>query len=174
MISRYTGWRFGYHIRSRNATHDDKGAVTNCGFGTALVSVQAYDHERRRQASITCVVMTGAFQNLGVEGWPARCSLSLTWYTGCPTWWNLTALHYHYATQCIPTPWAWIAHQMPNFIQKFSVACTFLIEVSELSMHYAWLALIRFLHLGWAGRVGNRLKARSDQIGFRSLNLYAS
>ncbi len=48
---------------------------------------------------------------------------------GCPTWWGLTALHYHYATQCIPTPWAWLAHQMPNFIQKLSVASTFLIEV---------------------------------------------
>ena len=25
----------------------------------------------------------------------------------CPTWMGLTALHYHYATQCIPTPLSW-------------------------------------------------------------------
>ena len=35
---------------------------------------------------------------------------------------GLTALHYHYATQCIPTPLSWLAHQLPNFIQKFSVS----------------------------------------------------
>lgn len=31
----------------------------------------------------------------------------------CPTWWKLTALQYHYATQCLPTPLAWYAHQLP-------------------------------------------------------------
>ncbi len=25
----------------------------------------------------------------------------------CPTWLKLTACHYHFATQCIPTPLAW-------------------------------------------------------------------
>ena len=47
----------------------------------------------------------------------------------CPTWMKLTALHYHYATQCIPTPLSWYAHQLPNFIQKFSVLGTLLIEI---------------------------------------------
>ena len=46
----------------------------------------------------------------------------------CPTWLNLTALEFHYATQCIPTPLAWYAHQLPPFVQKFSVAATFWIE----------------------------------------------
>ncbi|XP_062403181.1 lipase maturation factor 2a isoform X2 [Sardina pilchardus] len=47
----------------------------------------------------------------------------------CPTWWGLTALTYHYETQCIPTPLAWFAHQLPVWWQKLSVAATFLIEI---------------------------------------------
>jgi len=70
----------------------------------------------------------------------------------CPTWMGLTALHYHYATQCIPTPLSWYvcdrigtagkifwhiadlmqgryAHQLPCFIQKLSVMGTLLIEI---------------------------------------------
>ncbi|KAL2093543.1 hypothetical protein ACEWY4_010855 [Coilia grayii] len=47
----------------------------------------------------------------------------------CPTWWGLTALTYHYETQCIPTPLAWFAHQLPVWWQKLSVVTTFLIEI---------------------------------------------
>ncbi|XP_062276716.1 lipase maturation factor 2a [Scomber scombrus] len=47
----------------------------------------------------------------------------------CPTWWGLTALTYHYETQCIPTPLAWFAHQMPVWWQKLSVVGTFVIEI---------------------------------------------
>ncbi|XP_028287635.1 lipase maturation factor 2a [Parambassis ranga] len=47
----------------------------------------------------------------------------------CPTWWGLTALTYHYETQCIPTPLAWFAHQLPVWWQKLSVAATFVIEI---------------------------------------------
>lgn len=49
--------------------------------------------------------------------------------SACPTWLNLTALDFHYATQCLPTPVAWLYHQFPPLIQKFSVASTFLIEL---------------------------------------------
>ena len=31
----------------------------------------------------------------------------------CKSWLGLTALQYHYATQCIPTPLSWWAHQAP-------------------------------------------------------------
>ncbi|XP_073508695.1 lipase maturation factor 2 [Phyllobates terribilis] len=47
----------------------------------------------------------------------------------CPTWWGLTALTYHYETQCIPTPAAWYAHQLPVWIQKLSVVATYVIEI---------------------------------------------
>ncbi|CAI9582626.1 unnamed protein product [Staurois parvus] len=47
----------------------------------------------------------------------------------CPTWWGLTALTYHYETQCLPTPAAWFAHQLPVWFQKLSVVATFVIEI---------------------------------------------
>lgn len=48
----------------------------------------------------------------------------------CPTWWGLTALTYHYETQCLPTPLAWFAHQLPVWWQKLSVVGTFFIEIA--------------------------------------------
>ncbi|XP_008310096.1 lipase maturation factor 2a [Cynoglossus semilaevis] len=48
----------------------------------------------------------------------------------CPTWWGLTALTYHYETQCIPTPLAWFAHHLPVWWQKLSVVATFFIEIA--------------------------------------------
>ena len=47
----------------------------------------------------------------------------------CPTWLNLTALEYHYATQCLPGPLAWYAHQLPPAVQSFSVAAALVIEI---------------------------------------------
>eukprot|EP00164_Ancoracysta_twista_P011795 GFYU01018328.1.p1 GENE.GFYU01018328.1~~GFYU01018328.1.p1 ORF type:complete len:722 (-),score=150.12 GFYU01018328.1:441-2606(-) len=47
----------------------------------------------------------------------------------CNTWLDLTALEYHYATQCIPTPLAWYAHNMPAIIHRMSVAATLVIEI---------------------------------------------
>lgn len=47
---------------------------------------------------------------------------------GCPTWLNLTATTYHFATQCIPTPLARIAHEVPLFLHKFFVASTLFLE----------------------------------------------
>ncbi|KAF4091883.1 hypothetical protein AMELA_G00042060 [Ameiurus melas] len=48
----------------------------------------------------------------------------------CPTWWGLTAMTYHYETQCIPTPLAWFAHQLPVWFQKLSTVGTFVIEIA--------------------------------------------
>ncbi len=41
-----------------------------------------------------------------------------------------SALTYHYETQCIPTPLAWFAHQLPVWFQKLSVVGTFVIEIA--------------------------------------------
>ncbi|GMH72785.1 hypothetical protein TrLO_g7003 [Triparma laevis f. longispina] len=50
--------------------------------------------------------------------------------SNCPTWLNLTALEYHYATQPLPTPAAWHALNLVNpFLQRLSVAATFVIEI---------------------------------------------
>uniref|UniRef100_UPI00358F7D99 lipase maturation factor 2-like n=1 Tax=Myxine glutinosa TaxID=7769 RepID=UPI00358F7D99 len=48
----------------------------------------------------------------------------------CPTWWGLAALHYHYESQCIPTPLAWFAHQFPAWFQQLCVVGTYVIEIA--------------------------------------------
>jgi predicted DCC family thiol-disulfide oxidoreductase YuxK len=48
--------------------------------------------------------------------------------SGDPTWRDLTALTFHYETQCIP-PWtAWFMHQLPGWCQRLSAAGMFAIE----------------------------------------------
>ncbi|NWI99955.1 LMF2 factor, partial [Crypturellus undulatus] len=61
----------------------------------------------------------------------------------CPTWWGLTALTYHYETQCIPTPLAWFAHQLPVWLQKFSVVATYVIEIAIPVLFFAPLRRLR-------------------------------
>ncbi|XP_059843121.1 lipase maturation factor 2a isoform X2 [Hypanus sabinus] len=55
----------------------------------------------------------------------------------CPTWWGLTALTYHYETQCIPTAVAWFAHQLPFWFQKFSVVITYVLEIPVPLLFFA-------------------------------------
>ena len=62
----------------------------------------------------------------------------------CPSWLQLRALEYHYATQCIPTPLAWYFHQIPPGIQQFSVAACLLIEIP---CAFLILSPLRFLRL---------------------------
>ncbi len=49
--------------------------------------------------------------------------------SGDETWYNLTALNYHYETQPLPTWIGWYAHQAPEWFQKMSVAGMFVIEL---------------------------------------------
>lgn len=51
--------------------------------------------------------------------------------SGDPTWHDLTALTYHYWTQPLPTPLAWFADKLPEWIQKCSVAVMFAIELGS-------------------------------------------
>ncbi len=47
-----------------------------------------------------------------------------------PTWHDLTALAYHYETQCLP-PWtAWYAHHLPLWWHRLSCAAMFVIELA--------------------------------------------
>ncbi|KAL7549125.1 hypothetical protein ACHAWF_015627 [Thalassiosira exigua] len=72
-----------------------------------------------------------------VGSWPIRFLLfKLMFMSGvvkiqanCPTWQNLTALEYHFATQCLPGPLAWYAHQLHPLILRLGVAATFVIEI---------------------------------------------
>lgn len=47
----------------------------------------------------------------------------------CPTWEDLSALEYHFATQPISNPVSWFAHQLPPIFLRLGVAATLLIEI---------------------------------------------
>ena len=48
------------------------------------------------------------------------------------SWSNLSALKYHYQTQPLPTPVAWIATQLPFWTHQLSTATVFLIELLQI------------------------------------------
>jgi hypothetical protein len=49
--------------------------------------------------------------------------------SGDPTWRSLSALHYHYETQPLPTPLAWYFYQLPIWFHKLSCALMFGAEI---------------------------------------------
>mgnify|MGYP003645575201 CR=1 FL=1 len=49
--------------------------------------------------------------------------------SGDPSWWDLTALNYHFLTQPLPTPLAWYANYLPEMLLKFGTASTLFIEL---------------------------------------------
>ena len=61
-----------------------------------------------------------------------------------PAWRNLTALHFHYETQPLPTPLAWYLYQLPLAFQKIS---TFLVFVAELAVPFFFFAPKRLRHI---------------------------
>ncbi len=87
--------------------------------------------------SMTTISKRGNSLQQAVSAWPLRFLLfKLMILSGvvkiqadCPTWINLTALEYHFATQCLPGPLAWYAHQLHPFFLRLSVAATLWIEI---------------------------------------------
>lgn len=74
--------------------------------------------------------------------------------SGDPTWRDLTALTFHYQTQCLP-PWtAWYAHHMPVWAHKLSCALMFGVE---LGAPFLILAPRRLRHLGAGALIGLQL-----------------
>ncbi|XP_061061400.1 lipase maturation factor 2 isoform X3 [Eubalaena glacialis] len=61
----------------------------------------------------------------------------------CPAWWGLTALTYHFETQCLPTPASWFAHHLPVWLHKLSVVATFLIEIAVPPLFFAPVRRLR-------------------------------
>uniref|UniRef100_A0A8R1I176 Lipase maturation factor n=1 Tax=Caenorhabditis japonica TaxID=281687 RepID=A0A8R1I176_CAEJA len=47
----------------------------------------------------------------------------------CPTWWDLSALDYHFESQPLPTYFAWHAHHLPPFVRQLT---TLFMEYSEI------------------------------------------
>lgn len=66
-----------------------------------------------------------------------------------PAWWNLTALHYHYWTQPLPTWTAWFAAQLPSFVQRASCAAMFVVELGVPWFVFGtrWMRLVSFAAL---------------------------
>lgn len=50
-------------------------------------------------------------------------------YSGDDSWWNLTALNYHYETQPLPTGLGWWAHQAPEWFERISTAFVLGVEI---------------------------------------------
>jgi predicted DCC family thiol-disulfide oxidoreductase YuxK len=77
------------------------------------------------------------------------------------SWWDLTALTYHYQTQPLPTWTAWYAHQLPLWFQKASVHLTLVAEIAipfllfgpRRVRHAACAVIIGFMAL--IGATGN-------------------
>jgi len=63
------------------------------------------------------------FRLMFFSGWVKLAS-------GDPTWWDLTALEYHYWTQPLPAWTSWYAAHLPTAVQKLSCALTFVIELA--------------------------------------------
>src|SRR3984957_11029046 len=57
--------------------------------------------------------------------------------SGDDSWWNLTALKYHYETQPLPTPLSWWANQFPPWFQAFSTVAMFGIELGAPFLLFA-------------------------------------
>lgn len=60
-------------------------------------------------------------------------------------WRNLTALHFHYVTQPLPTPLAWYFYQLPMIFQKASTLFAFAVE---LLVPFLFFAPRRLRHIG--------------------------
>ena len=72
-------------------------------------------------------------------------------YSGDYSWWNLTALDYHYFTQPLPHYVSWLVHQLPAWFQSLSVLIMFIIE---LVFPFFILLSNRLRYIGVYGIVG--------------------
>jgi hypothetical protein len=92
-----------------------------------------------------------------ISAWPLRFLLfKLMFMSGlvkiqseCPTWQQLTALEYHFATQCLPGPLAWYAHQLHPFLLRLSVAVTMWIEIPLSLLLLGWTVYMRRVGAYW-------------------------
>jgi len=67
--------------------------------------------------------------------------------SGDDSWWNLTALDYHYWSQPLPTVFAWFADTHPEWFKHFSVGVCLIIEI--ITPFFIWAP--RRLRLAAAG-----------------------
>ncbi|HVF72454.1 MAG TPA: lipase maturation factor family protein [Chthoniobacterales bacterium] len=77
--------------------------------------------------------------------------------SGDESWWNLSALEYHYWTQPLPTSLGWFADQHPQWTKKLSVAFCLFVEIivpffiwAPRRLRHIAASLLIFLQLGIA------------------------
>mmetsp|Transcript_19269 Transcript_19269/g.35355 ORF Transcript_19269/g.35355 Transcript_19269/m.35355 type:complete len:534 (+) Transcript_19269:1676-3277(+) len=72
--------------------------------------------------------------------------------SGCPTWWNLSALQYHYESQCLPSPLSWYFHNLPADFHRLSVAVMYFILLFLPPLSFLPLRPVQeFVFLGQLG-----------------------
>ncbi|KAK2569033.1 Lipase maturation factor 2 [Acropora cervicornis] len=59
------------------------------------------------------------------------------------TWWDLSALNWHYESQCIPTPIAWYFQKLPTWFHRLSVVMTYVIEIAVPFLAFAPVRILR-------------------------------
>ncbi|XP_020620647.1 lipase maturation factor 2-like isoform X6 [Orbicella faveolata] len=59
------------------------------------------------------------------------------------TWWDLSALNWHYESQCIPTPVAWYFQKLPAWFHRLSVVLTYVIEIGIPFLAFAPVRILR-------------------------------
>lgn len=113
---------FRKKLSARLQQHDDEDAA-DADSSSSLFSI-FLPSPRHNQDSIPLFLLRFLFFRLmfasGVVKITARCP---SWTT------ELSALEYHYATQCLPLPSAWFFHQLPASVQQLSVAICLFIEI---------------------------------------------
>ena len=57
--------------------------------------------------------------------------------SGDPTWHGLTAMAYHYETQPLPAPTAWLLHLLPLSFQKFQTLAVLVVELAAPFLIFA-------------------------------------
>ncbi len=60
-----------------------------------------------------------------------------------PTWWNFSALDFHYETQPLPTWTSWYVHQMPAWFHRLSIGFMFFAELAAPFLVFGTRAMRR-------------------------------
>mmetsp|Transcript_11445 Transcript_11445/g.29235 ORF Transcript_11445/g.29235 Transcript_11445/m.29235 type:complete len:309 (+) Transcript_11445:30-956(+) len=68
--------------------------------------------------------------------------------SGCPTWWNLSALTVHYESQCIPTPAPFHFHHLPRWFHEISVILTYYFEIALPFVYLVKVIQVELLGFG--------------------------
>lgn len=61
----------------------------------------------------------------------------------CPSWWGLTALSHLFETQGSPTPLAWFAHQLPDWLLRLGTVGVLVLEVAIPVLFFAPMGCLR-------------------------------